>query len=116
MLEIDLNEILKQHCPRVFPVVAPAGTPMPYVTFQGLGGQPLWYTEDTVADERFARIQINVWDAELFAASMLLRAIEEAVCKSDKFQCRPEGEGIDATDELGAAMGRHQTFMILGDR
>lgn len=116
MLEIDLNEILKQHCPRVFPVVAPAGTPMPYVTFQGAGGKPIWYLDNTPADKRQARIQINVWDTELFAASMLLRAIEEAICKSDKFQCRPEGEGIDAIDELGAAMGRHQTFLILGKR
>ncbi len=46
---------------RIFPEVAPDGTPRPYITFQAVGGKAFNYVEGGHVGLRNARVQITVW-------------------------------------------------------
>lgn len=64
---------------RVFPDVAPADTPLPFATYQEIGGAPVNFTDATVPDRTNARVQITVWAASRLAASTAAAQVEAAV-------------------------------------
>ena len=78
-MEADLNTLLKAKCPRVFPDVAPAGTVLPYVTWQGIGGESVGFVDNTAADKRNTLMQVNVWAATRLQALQMARDIEDAM-------------------------------------
>ena len=79
MMEADLNTLLKAICPRVFPDVAPSGTALPYVTWQGLGGESLSFLDNTTGDKRNTLMQISVYSSTRLQALQLVRQIEDAM-------------------------------------
>lgn len=116
-LETDLIGVLMAQCPRVFVSAAPYGTPMPYVTWQHIGGDVLDFLDNTAADKRNAQIQINTWAATPMQAFALLQAIEAALRAAlDKFVARPLSEPIGAYDDGDVAVGYLQSYSVTGNR
>lgn len=115
-LEIDLMAELLAECPNVHVGTAPHETPMPYVTWQHIGGDVLRYTDNAPADKRKPLIQINTWAATPMQAFALIQRIEDRLCAAAAFTARPHGDPIGAYDDAGVASGYLQTFSILGDR
>lgn len=115
-LEEDLVAALQAECPRVFVGTAPYGTPMPYVTWQHIGGDSLRYVDNTPAAKRHPQIQINTWDDTPLKAMALIRRIEERLCAAAAFTASPQGEPVGAYDDADITSGYLQTYSILGDR
>lgn len=116
-LETDLQVILQAQCPRSFPSTAPFGTPLPYVTWNHIGGPTLRALDNTTGDKRFAYIQINTWAAASKQAFDLARAIEDALCAaSPVLIVTPQGEPQDGFDDGDELRGATQSFSIWGDR
>lgn len=115
-MESDLFNLLKLSCTRVYPDIAPSGTPLPYVTWQGLGGKSLRFLDNTAADKRNTYMQINVWAATRVEATALIRQIEDALCASTAFICRPDGEPLSMYEEDTEDYGSMQRFTIIATR
>lgn len=115
-MESDLFTLLKAVCPRVFPDIAPAGTALPYVTWQGIGGKALRFVDNTPADKRNSLMQINVWSATRLEANALIRQIEDALCASAVLTAVPEGEPLATYEEDTALYGNIQRFSIYSSR
>ncbi len=116
-LESDLMARLLTACPRVHVGAAPFGTTMPYVTWQHIGGTPLEWLDNTVADKRNAEIQINTWAATSQQAFQLIQTIEATLrAAMPALIARPLSEPIGAYDDADVASGYLQSYTILGDR
>lgn len=115
-LEIELIAVLQAQCPRVYPSTAEYGTPLPYLTWQHIGGESLRFLDNSASDKRNVYVQVNVWADSSLQAMQLARQIEDALCASRALQASPQGEpqaGFDDGDEL---RGTVQSFSIWGDR
>lgn len=97
-MESDLTALLKALCPRVFPDFAPAGTVPPYVTYQGLGGTPQRFADNTAADKRHTHMQISVWAATRSEALVLVRQVEDALCAATVFTASQANEPFSSVD------------------
>ena len=64
---------------RVYPDVARADTPRPYITWQQVGGAAVNFLECVPPGRRNARVQVNCWDSTRIAAAALARAVEDAL-------------------------------------
>lgn len=116
-LETDLMSILLTVCPRVHVGTAPYGTQMPYVTWQHIGGDPLDFLDNTVADKRNAQIQVNTWAGTPLQAFSLIQAIEAALRASVPiFIARPLSEPIGAYGDGDTLPGYLQSYSITGAR
>lgn len=115
-LEEDLMTELQAECQEVHVGTAPFDTPMPYVTWQHIGGESLRYTDNTAASKRRPLIQINTWAATPLAAFRLIQRIEERLCAAAAFDAKPHGDPIAAYDDADVASGYLQTYTILGNR
>ena len=115
-MESDLFTLLKTVCPRVFPDFAPTATVRPYVTFQGIGGQSLRYLENTAADKRQTRMQINVWADTRAQSLSLCRLIEDAMCAATVFVATPDAEPVHDFDADLPVYGSIQDFLIHATR
>lgn len=115
-LETDLQALLLTKCPRTFPLTAPYGTQVPYVTWQHVGGDPIRFLDKTAPSTRNAFIQINTWAATPAQAFALAREIEDALIASTVLQCESQGEPLDAHDDGDALKGAVQSFSIWGNR
>ena len=64
-----------------YPDVAPAGTTLPYFTYQAVGGQSVNMLDDQVALQN-SRIQVNAWAATRSQAVTMINAAISALCAS----------------------------------
>lgn len=62
-----------------YPDVAPAGTPVPYFTYQAVGGQSVNMLDDQVALQN-SRIQVNAWALSRSQALAMINAAVTALC------------------------------------
>jgi hypothetical protein len=62
---------------RVFPDAADFDTPLPYITYQQVGGVPVNYVGGESSSQKNARIQINVWSKTRIEAALISRLIED---------------------------------------
>lgn len=115
-MESDLSALLKTKCPRVYPDVAPAGTTLPYVTWQGIGGESISYLDNTAGDKRNVLVQINGWSSNRLEALQLIRAIEDVMRASTSFVCRPIAEPISLYEDDTQMYGCIQRFSIYATR
>ena len=115
-MEADLNTLLKTKCPRVFLDVAPSGTTLPYVTWQGLGGESAGFLDNTAADKRNTLMQINVWSKTRLEALTLIRQVEDALCASASFVATPQGEPLSTYEPDTLLYGCIQRFEIWATR
>ena len=116
MMEADLNTLLKAICPRVFPDVAPSGTALPYVTWQGLGGESLSFLDNTTGDKRNTLMQISVWSTTRGESLSLIRQAEESICASSAWQVWPQGEAASTYEKDTKLYGSIQRFLIFAAR
>ena len=115
-LEPALVAALLTACPRVFPLVAPYGTAMPYITWQRIGGRALRYLDQSAPDKRNATVQISVWAQTSQQATALIQACEAALTASPNLQAAPQGEPMDSYSESDDARGVQQDFSVWGLR
>ena len=115
-MESDLVTLLKTICVRTFPDVAPSATAMPYITWQGIGGEPLRNLDNTAADKRHTLMQINVWSATRAQSLTMVRQIEDALCSSGLFIAKPQGEPLSTYEPDAPAYGSLQRFDIIAAR
>lgn len=101
---------------RVFPDVAPYDTPMPYITYQQIGGQSVNYVDDAIPDSRNAIVQFNGWDATRSGAAALAKQIEDALRAAAAFTARPVSEPISQHEPGLERYGTLQDFSIWADR
>ena len=115
-LETALVAVLQPLCTRVYPDVAPADTPMPYVTWQQIGGPALMYLEGTLPSQRAAWVQINVWSDTRLQANQLMQDIEAALCAATTLTAKPQSALQAALDDAGLQRGAMQDFEIWAAR
>ena len=111
-MESDLFALLQAKCPRVYPDVAPSGAALPYVTWQGIGGESLGYLDNTGADKRHTLMQVSCWSATRAATLSLIRSIEDAMRASSAFIATPQGEPLSMYEPDTLLYGSVQRFEI----
>lgn len=112
-MESDLSALLKTVCPRTFPDFAELGTPAPFMTWQGLGGESLRFLDNAAPDKRNTYMQVSVYSTTRTEALALIRAAEAALCASPAFVCKPQGEPFCTYEEdtkLYGAIQRHSIW------
>lgn len=115
-METDLVALLKAHCQRTYPDVAPAGTALPYVTWQGIGGESIGFLDNTAGDKRKTLMQVSVWSATRLQAQELVRAIEDEMRAASAFVCTPMGEPLSTYEPDVLTYGAIQRFHIWSSR
>lgn len=115
-MESDLHALLAAVCPRVFPDFAATSTVRPYITFQGIGGPATRYLDNSAADKRRSRVQVNVWADTRAESLTLIHQVEEALCAASAFTATPEGEPISDFDADFPVYGSIQDFLITSTR
>jgi hypothetical protein len=63
----------------VYPDVAPAHTPAPWVVYQAVGGQGSAYVDGTAQATRNSRVQVTVWSDTRLSAADLMEACYQAL-------------------------------------
>lgn len=115
-MESDLVTLLKAICVRTFPDVAPELTAKPYITWQGIGGEPLRNLDNTASDKRHTLMQINVWSATRSQSLAMIRQIEGALCASAAFIASPQGEPLSTYEQETESYGSIQRFDVIAAR
>lgn len=64
---------------QVYPDVAPAKTPAPWITYQSVGGQDFTGLDNELPDIENARVQISVWAKTRKEAAQIMRQIKRAL-------------------------------------
>ena len=115
-IEADIYNTLKAVCARVFPDFAPVSTTRPYCTYQQIGGQPVNYIEQTLADHKNGEFQINVWADARSSASALMLQIEAALKGASAFTAQPLTAPISDYDADVPVYGSRQDWSIWSPR
>ena len=77
-LEGDLRALLSDLVSgRVHPDTTPDVPVFPCITYQQIGGIPLWFSEKSKPSHKNARIQVNVWAKNRIEANAIARDIED---------------------------------------
>lgn len=115
-LEADLTAALKAQCAQTFPDFAPAGTAVPWCTYQAIGGRALRWLDGTAADKRHTTVQVSIWTGSRLQTSALIHAIEDALSAATAFTARPVAESVSDADEALGYYGATQDFEIYSQR
>lgn len=116
-METGLVALLVGICPRTFPDVAPAGTALPYVVWQGLGGESLRYGDGTAPAKRNTYLQVSVWSETRAEALSMIRQVEESLATSPLFaSADPESEARSTYEPETKRYGSIQRFSVWADR
>lgn len=94
---------------RLFPDLAPGGTPKPYAVYQQVGGPVLNPVGGSDPGLKGARIQFIVWAGTRLEASTLMNAIEAAL-REPPINGRPTAALVARYDETGEKRGAMQDF------
>jgi len=97
---------------RVFPGIADAGTPTPYITFQVIGGPPINFITGEAPAKRFVRVQINVWSTISIEAFEVAEQVEIALRAETALQTEALTGAGDTYDELTEYRGAMQEFQL----
>jgi hypothetical protein len=96
----------------VFPDVAPQGTPVPYITYQAVGGDPINFLTGEAPDKANTRMQVNVWAATRLEASQLGAQVEAAVRAAAHLQPEILTGRVATYDEQTDYRGTMQDFNL----
>ena len=97
---------------RCYPAGTANTTTLPRITYSIVGGSPINYVEDTLADHERPRVQLSVWAATFNAADVLMQQVEEAMQASPQFTARRIGGPLTVFEEDTRIHGRHQDFTV----
>jgi hypothetical protein len=95
---------------RVFPDIAPKGTPRPYITYQSVGGQPV-VTLDGADETRNCRMQVNVWADQRGNARATMESVISTLC-GDPVDAVPLGDPESIYEEDTKLYGSRLDFSI----
>lgn len=95
---------------RALPDFAPEGTPLPFITFQSIGGQPLSFLDGSAPNKEFSRVQVNVWAQSRVEASDIAKAVEGALRAISTLQTEVLTGRIATFDETTEYRGTMQDF------
>ncbi|AZY52235.1 DUF3168 domain-containing protein [Bordetella avium] len=96
---------------RVYPDAAAGDTPMPFATFQQVGGASTVFMDGVLPDKQNARMQITVWAKGRAQASELIAKVQTALCGSPYFGL-PQGAPVSLRDQETGFKGAMQDFSI----
>lgn len=94
---------------RVYPDVPPDVPTYPFITYQQVGGNALWFSEKEMPSHKHARIQVNVWAKRRAEANSIARAAEAAICAS-QFAAEPYGALAALYEQSLKIYGTRQDF------
>jgi hypothetical protein len=97
---------------RIFPDVAPEGTPVPYVTYQAVGGEPINFLSGEAPGKTNARMQVNVWAKTRIEASELGAQVEDAIRAATDLQPEALTGRIATYDKTTQYRGTMQDFSL----
>lgn len=116
-VEADIYTALKSLVGnRMFPDLAPAETPRPYIVYQEISGEAPIFLERAVPSKKNGRFQISVWSNTRAEAAAIGLQIEEAMTLATAFQAKPIGGRSAAYDEDTELRGSRQDFTIWSER
>lgn len=96
---------------RAYPLRAPQGTPNPFLTFQGAGGQPINTFCGIPAQKKNGRLQVNVWADTPQQAEAILEQVKHVIAAAPfRGVVLSEPQDIDGYDTRTA--GAMQDFSI----
>lgn len=95
-----------------YPDVAPVNTPIPYITFQAVGGEPTNFLSGENPGLSNARMQINVWAKTRIEASSLGAQVEDAMRAATYLQPEVLTGRIATYDETTTYRGTMQDFSL----
>jgi len=97
---------------RVFPDFAPAGTALPYITYQAVGGEPLNFVTGEAPDKTNTRMQVNVWAETRLDAAELGQQVELAMRSASALQVEVLTARVATFDEDTQYRGTMQDFNL----
>ena len=113
MIEALLYEVLKDLADgRIFPDVVPTNTPVPYITYQAVGGEPMNFLSGDQPDKANTRMQVNVWAATRLEAAALAQQVEDAVRGAAALQPEVLTGRVATYDETTTYRGTMQDFSL----
>lgn len=100
----------------VFPDVAPEDAPLPYATYQQVGGAPVQFVGLDVPSKRNARVMVRVWATTRLQASQLARQVEDLLITSATLQATVLGALVAEHEPDTGLYGTRQDFSCWTDR
>ena len=111
--EDHIDDVLKHLADgRVFPDVAPHGTPTPYITYQAVGGAPINFVTGEKPEKQTHRMQVNCWADNRPEASELGMLIEDAMRSATHLQVEVLTRRASNYDEETNCRGTIQDFSM----
>lgn len=65
---------------RVFPLVAPEGTQLPFIVYQRVSGEAAQFMDGSLPNRENGRFQISVWSATASQSTDISKQAETALC------------------------------------
>ena len=116
-IEADLFNTLKTLVAnRVYPDLAPIGTPRPFITYSQVGGEALAFLENTLPDKKNGRFQIDVYaDSRAVCAAVALQ-VETVMTAAAAFQARAMGAPVSGYEPDVLICSSMQDFSVWSAR
>ena len=96
---------------RIFPDAAEGDTPMPFATYQQVGGDSTVFMDGALPDKQNARMQVTVWAKGRVQASALIGAVQVALCAAPVY-ATPLGAPVSRRDDETGFKGAMQDFSV----
>lgn len=97
---------------RVYPDIAPAGVPLPYIVYQQVGGVALNFLDNAMPPARNGRIQVCSWAVTRIEAADLIEQVESALRSASGLQVDVLAAPVSAFDDVTKLRGSRQDFSI----
>ena len=97
---------------RVYPDMAPAGSPCPYIVYQQVGGDVVNFLDLTIPSKRNSRMQLCAWAEARIEASALIEQAELALRAVTALQATALGAPVATYDEETELRGARQDFSL----
>lgn len=100
---------------QVYPDVAPAGTPRPYLVYQQVGGSSINFVDSaTLPGKGLPRFQVTAWCDTRIAAAALIKQVENAMRALTSLQPTIEAEPVSVYEEDTKLYGARQDYSFCG--
>lgn len=100
---------------RVYPDVAPDATPIPYITYQQVGGDAANFLDGSQPSKANGRIQVSVWAATRPQADLLMQQVETAMRGANALHTTVSGSPMSTADPTTKYRGSLQFFSCWAD-
>lgn len=113
IVEVKLTSVLGPLvADAVYPDIGPDGGPLPYITYQQVGGIPVNFLSRDIPSQKNGRFQINVWSDNRETTSILARQVEDTLRGSLILTTEVMGGAISVYEEATNLYGAYQDFSL----